>query len=149
MKTIIFIPFLFWLLKLGYLEKKEVLIQRNDQIKGKWKSEKAQVQYVVDSHLVYEQEVTTEKGNVYNFDDKEVQVTYPDGTTVQGTYAVVKEGEKKNLVLQVAGTTTTYMLISVTPTHMVWQRDLDDVNYNEGFTQKSAERAVYTEVFKK
>ena len=62
---------------------------------------------------------------------------------------MVREAEKKNLVLHLAGTTTTYMLISVTPTYMVWQRDLDDVNYNEGSTQKSAERAVYTEVFKK
>jgi len=149
MKTLIFIPLLFCLLGLGYPEKKEITIQLHDWIKGSWKSEQIQVQYIVDSHLVYEREITTEKGNVYSFDDTVVRVKYPDGTTAQGTYAVVREAEEKKVVLHVSGTTTTYLLIALTPTRMVWQRDLDDVFYNEGLTQKSAERAIYTEEFRK
>jgi len=149
MKTFIYIPLLFCLLSLGYLEKKKVTIQLNDQIKGCWKSEQMQIQYIVDSHLVYEQELTPERGNVYDFDGTVVRVKYPDGTTAQGTYSVVKEAEEKKVVLHLPGTTTTYTLIALAPSRMVWQRDLDDVHYNEGLTQKSAERAIYTEVFKK
>jgi hypothetical protein len=149
MKTFIYIPVLFCLLNLGSLEKQEVTSQLHDQIKGCWQSEQIQIQYIVDSHLVYEQELPPERGNVYNFDGTVVRVKYPDGTTAQGTYAVVKEAEAKKVVLQVSGTTTTYTLIALNPTRMVWQRDLDDVYYTEGSTQKSAERAIYTEVLKK
>jgi hypothetical protein len=147
MKTLIFIPFLFCLLKLGHWENKEVNSPFNNQIIGRWKTERIQIQYVVDSHLVHEQEISAEKGNGYAFDDTTVRVKYPDGSTAAGTYSLVKE--EKRLVLHLPGTTITYMLISVTPTHMVWQKDLDNVNYNEDLTQKSAERAIYTEVFKK
>ena len=149
MKILIFISFLFCLLGLGDWENKEVNCPLNHQIIGRWKTEQIQIHYVVDSHLVHEQEISAEKGNEYDFDDTTVRVKYPDGTTAQGTYSVVKEGEGKKLVLHLPGTTTTYLLISVTPTHMVWQKDLDNVNYNEDLTQKSAERAIYTEVFKK
>ena len=149
MKTHIFLPFLFCLMGLGHWENKEVNSPPNNQLIGRWKTEQIQIQYVVDSHLVHEQEISAEKGNGYDFDDTTVRVKYPDGTTAQGTYSVVKEAEGKKLVLHLPGTTTTYLLISVTPTHMVWQKDLDNVNYNEDFTQKSAERAIYTEVFKK
>ena len=150
MKILIFISFLFCLLGLGDWENKEVNSPPNNQLIGRWETEQIQIQYVVDSHLVHEQEISAEKGNGYDFDDTTVRVKYPDGTTAQGTYSVVKDAEeKKLLVLHLPGTTTTYLLISVTPTHMVWQKDLDNVNYNEDFTQKSAERAIYTEVFKK
>ena len=150
MKILIFISFLFCLSGLGDWENKEVNFPPNNQLIGRWKTEQIQIQYVVDSHLVHEQEISAEKGNGYDFDDTTVRVKYPDGTTAQGTYSVVKEAEeKKLLVLHLPGTTTTYMLISVTPTHMVWQKDLDNVHYNEDLTQKSAERAIYTEVFKR
>jgi hypothetical protein len=149
MKTHIFLSFLFCLLGLGHWENKEVNFPFNNQLIGRWKSERIQIQYVVDSHLVHEQEISAEKGNGYDFDETTVRVKYPDGTTAQGTYSLVKEAEEKKLVLHLSGTTTTYLLISVTPTHMVWQKDLDNVNYNEDLTQKSAERAIYTEVFKK
>ena len=149
MKTLLFIPLLFCLLGLSYPEKQEVTIQLNEQIKGSWKSELIQIQYIVDSHLVHEQDITPEKGNVYDFEGTVVRVKYPDGTTAQGTYSVVREAETKKVMLHLPGTTTTYLLIAVTPTSMVWQRDLDEVYYNHGSTQKSAERAIYTEVFKK
>jgi hypothetical protein len=150
MKTHIFLSSLFCLLGLGHWENKEVNFPLNNQLIGSWKSEGIQIQYVVDSHLVHEEEISAEKGKGYDFDDRTVRVKYPDGTTAQGTYSLVKEAEeKKLLVLHLPGTTTTYMLISVTPTHMVWQKDLDNVNYTEDLTQKSAERAIYTEVFKK
>jgi hypothetical protein len=149
MKTHIFLSFLFCLLGLGNWENKEVNFPLNNQLIGRWKSERIQVQYVVDSHLVHEQEISAEKGNGYDFDDTTVRVKYPDGTTAQGTYSLVKEADEKKLVLHLSGTTITYLLISVTPTHMVWQKDLDNGHYNEDLTQKSAERAIYTEVFKK
>ena len=140
MKTFIFNSFLFCLLGLGDWENKEVNSPPNNQLIGRWETEQIQIQYVVDSHLVHEQEISAEKGNEYDFDDTTVRVKYPDGTTAQGTYSVVKEAEGKKLVLHLPGTTTTYM---------VWQKDLDNVNYNENLTQQSAERAIYTEVFKK
>jgi hypothetical protein len=149
MKTHIFLSFLFCLLGLGNWENKEVNSPLNNQLIGRWKSERIQVQYVVDSHLVHEQEISAEKGNGYDFDDTTVRVKYPDGTTAQGTYSLVIEADEKKLVLHLSGTTITYLLISVTPTHMVWQKDLDNGHYNEDLTQKSAERAIYTEVFKK
>src|SRR5688500_9296597 len=115
MKTFIFNSFLFCLLGLGLWENKEVNFPLNNQIIGRWKTVQIQIQYVVDSHLVHEQEISAEKGNGYDFDDTTVRVKYPDGTTAQGTYSVVKEAEKKKLVLHLPGTTTTYLLISVTP----------------------------------
>lgn len=149
MKTLIFLPLLFCFLSLGYFQKKEVTIQGNGQIKGRWQSEQIQIQYIVDSHLVHEKEITPQRGNVYDFGDTVVRVKYPDGTTAQGTYTVVREAEEKKVVLRLPGTTTTYTLIALTPTHMVWQRDLDDVYYTEGSVQKSAERAIYTEELEK
>ena len=149
MKQLILIPLLFCLVRLGSPEKEEVTIQRNDLIKGSWKSERIRIQYIVDSHLVYEQEVTAGSGNVYDFDNTMVRIKYPDGSTAQGTYSVVREEEEKKVVIHISGSTTTYTLIAVTPTRMIWQKDLDDVYYNEGQTQKSAERAIYTEEFKK
>jgi len=149
MKLLTFIPLLFCLLGLSFPEQPEVAIQQNDQLKGTWKSDRIQIQYIVDSHLVHEQELTAVSGNIYDFDEAVVRVKYPDGTTAQGTYAVVKEYETKKVVLYLPGTTTTYTLIAVTPTRMIWQKDLDDVYYKEGSTQKSAERAIYTEEFKK
>ena len=149
MKLHILIPFWFCLLKLGYPNNQVIINQLNDDIKGSWKSEQIQIQYIVDSHLVHEQEISAEKSYKYDFDGTMVRVTYPDGTTAQGTYNVVKEAEKKLVVLNLPGTTITYILIAVTPSRLVWQRDLDDVYYNEGQTLKSAERAIYTEVLKK
>jgi hypothetical protein len=149
MKTLIFITLLFCSLSLGYLENKEDTIQLHERIKGRWQSEQIQIQYIVDSHLVHEQNITPERGNVYNFDGPVVRVKYPDGTTAQGTYTMVIEAEEKKVVLQLPDAITTYTLISVTPTRMVWQKDLDDVYYKEGSVQKSAERAIYTEVLKK
>ena len=149
MKTLTLIPLLFCLLSFCIGVKKESTLPLNNQLKGKWKSERIQIQYVVDSHSVHEQDLTSEKGNLYDFDDTKVRVTYPDGKTTQGTYAVVNEGDEKKLELHLADEITTYLLISVTPTHMVWQRDLDHVTYTEGQTQKAAERAIYTEVVRK
>jgi len=148
MKLLILIPILLSLLNLNFWEKNEITLQQNNLLKGKWKSERIQVQYVVDSHLVHEQEITTEKCTVYDFENTIVRVKYPDGTSAQGTYSLVTEAEEKKIVLHLPSTTTTYLLISITPTHMIWQKDLDDVYYKEGLKQKSAERAIYTEVFK-
>lgn len=148
MKTLVLIPFLYCLLVFDYREKKEGATQLNDLIKGRWTNERTQIQYIVDSHLVHEKEITAERGKVYDFDEKTVRVKYSDGTTAQGTYSLVMEEEKK-VVLHLLGTTITYNLIAVTPTDMTWQTDLGDVYYYEGFTRKSAERAIYTEEFKK
>ncbi|KAA5547843.1 hypothetical protein [Adhaeribacter rhizoryzae] len=149
MKLLTFIPLLFCLLGLSYPEKQEVAMSQSDQLKGTWKRDRIQIQYIVDSHLVHEQEITAESGNIYDFEEEKVRVKYPDGTSAQGTYAVVKEYESKKVILNLPGNTTTYTLIAVTPTRMIWQRDLDDVYYKEGSTQKSAERAICTEEFKK
>ncbi|MDQ4140915.1 MAG: hypothetical protein M3142_10365 [Bacteroidota bacterium] len=149
MKTFILIPLLYFLLGFGESEKQENSTQLNDLLKGKWTNERTQLQYIVDSHLVHEEEITEEKGKSYSFDTNTVRVIYPDGTTAQGTYSVFLEEEKKKVTLQIRGTTTTYTLIAITPTSMTWQTDLEDTSYSEGFTRKSAERAIYTEVFKK
>ncbi|GEO04598.1 hypothetical protein AAE02nite_22620 [Adhaeribacter aerolatus] len=149
MKTLIYFPLLFWLAGLGNPEKQQVAGQRHDSIKGSWKSGRIQIQYIVDSHLVHEQEIATEKGNVYDFDGTMVRVKYPDGTTAQGTYSVVREEKTKKVILHLPGITTTYTLIAVTSSRMVWQRDLDDVYYKAGQIQKSAERAIYTEELEK
>ncbi|MGV3589804.1 MAG: hypothetical protein ACO1OF_22545 [Adhaeribacter sp.] len=149
MKLLTLLPLLFCFLGLSYPEQPEDAIQQKDQLKGTWQRDRIQIQYIVDSHLVHERELTAESGNVYDFDEATVRVKYPDGTTAQGTYAVVKEDESKKVILHLPGNTTTYTLIAVTSTRMIWQRDLDDVYYTEGATQKSAERAIYTEEFKK
>lgn len=149
MKILVFILLLYSLLSFGYRQKEVVTTQLNEQIKGRWTSNRTQLQYIVDSHLVHEEEITTERGKTYDFDGMTVRVTYPNGATAQGTYSVVMEDDKKKVVLQLLGTTTSYHLLAVTPTSMAWQKDLDDVYYYEGFTQKSAERALYTEEFKK
>ena len=129
--------------------KQEVINKYDEQIKGKWTNERVQIQYIVDSHLVHEKEITTQKGKVFYFDGEKVQVKYPDGTTAQGSFNVLLDGEDKKLVIQLAGTTTTYNLVAVTPGSMVWQKDLEDVYYYDGTTRKSAERAIYTEEFKR
>ena len=149
MKTLILMPLLFCTLAFGFPAKQEAPAQQHEQLKGSWQTVQMQVQYIVDSHLVYEREIAAEKGNVYTFEGKVVRVKHPDGTTAQGTYTVVKEAEEKQVILQLPGTSATYTLIALTPTRMVWQRDLEDVFYNEGATQKSAERAIYTEVLVK
>ena len=147
MKTLILIPLLSSLMAFGYREK-EVLPQLNASLIGKWTNARVQVQYVVDSHLVHQQEITDKKGEVYDFAETTVRVKHTDGTTAQGTYSVVMEEEKK-VVLYLNGTITSYTLIAATPTRLIWQTDLDDTYYYEGSARKSAERAIYTEEFKR
>ncbi|PSR53570.1 hypothetical protein AHMF7605_08535 [Adhaeribacter arboris] len=149
MKILFFIPLLCWIVDVGPKVKPETNTPLNSSIKGKWTNERTHLQFIVDSHLVHEEEITDEKGKEYNFDGTTVQVIYPDGTTAQGTYSVFIEEEKKKLFMQLRGTTNTYTLIAVTPTSMAWQKDLEDTYYYEGFTRKSAERAIYTEELKR
>ncbi|QMU29683.1 hypothetical protein [Adhaeribacter radiodurans] len=149
MKNLLLLPLFSCLLGLGYWTKQQTGTQLNDILKGKWGNERIQLQYIVDSNLMHEEEIISEKGKTYSFDGSTIQITYPDGTVAQGTYSVFMEEEKKKVALQLHGTTTTYTLIAVTPTSMTWQKDMEDTNYQEGLTRKSAERAIYTEVFKK
>ncbi|RDC64517.1 hypothetical protein [Adhaeribacter pallidiroseus] len=145
---------LFWVLlscccalSYGYHEKQEIPNQLNSLLTGKWTSKQVQVQYIVDSHLVHEEKLTVEKGKAYIFDKTSVRVEYQGGTTALGSYKVMLEEERKKIALDLPGNSTTYSLIAITPTSMVWQKDLEDTYYYEGFTRKSAERAIYTEEF--
>jgi hypothetical protein len=150
MKTL-FLILLLYCCSLSYGNKAnpEIPNALNDLVIGKWTNKRIQVQYIVDSHLVHEEEITAEKGKVYIFDNSTVRVEYMGGTTAQGTYTIIMEDERKKLVLNLSGTTTTYSLIALTSTSMAWQKDLEDTYYYEGFTRKSAERAIYTEEFTK
>ena len=134
-------------LSYGNKERQEFTNQLNHLIIGKWTNKRIQVQYIVDSHLVHEEEITSEKGTVYTFDKTSFQIKYPGGTTAQGTYTVMLEDDKRKIVLNLPNATTIYSLVAITPSSMVWQKDLENTYYNEGSNRKSAERAIYTEEF--
>ena len=157
MKIVILIPLLFSLLESSHKEEREnaapykisTQLTIDEQIKGKWVNEKSTLEYIVDSNLVHEREITEEKGTKYEFDGKTIWVTYKDGTTQQGSYSVINSEGKNQIILNLAGTTTSFNLIAGKPTSMIWQTDYDDLYYREGGKLKSAERVIYTMVLKK
>ncbi|QNF31524.1 hypothetical protein HUW51_01830 [Adhaeribacter swui] len=142
----------FMSLLLGFLHLENQLKLTNpdlpdSSIQGRWAPKSMQTQYVVDSHLVHEEEHAPEKNKIYVFDNATVRVEYTGGHTVPGTYRIYNEDDRKKIVIQLPGTTATYNLIALTATSMVWQQDLDNTSYQAGTELKSAERAIYTQVF--
>lgn len=119
-----------------------------EQLKGKWTKSLIRLQYYdATGKMDFEDRITEENGEIYEFDGSTLILTDNDDNSVQKATYTIRQRDGKNYVHLTDGTDDVENeIVSISDTKLVWQDDYKNLEYHDG-TGRIAAKAIYVEEF--
>lgn len=134
----------------GEDEKDESIPAIDDQLKGTWVKSLIRLQYYdASGKMDFEDQVTEENGELYEFDASTLTATDNDDNSVETiSYTIINKDGGNFIILSDGTDEIEYKVISITEDKLIWQSEYEYLDYFNP-TRKTAEKAIYVEEFNK